>query len=213
MQTASTSSESAPALPRREQYKPLSEKKKKQISKRADKLDRMKPSNAGIGISFGAVLAFALIGWRFYRIMHRAERAAARANAVQSAPGDEEVIDLKSFMAEMDKVAEKMIATPGTAEAREWLDPVKHPDHHVAEMPIEKARTMVEGFYERGAQQVYVLEPTKTGQGFTTSQIAVKMPQDPAQRQKCLEWAAQHEEGGQPSKDQGQKYLVIATEG
>lgn len=102
LQDGSASAESDPLLPRRDQYQPISEKKKKQVVKRADKLDRLMPSNAGIGISFGAVLAFALIGWRMYRIMHRFERAAARANAAQSAPADE-VVDLKTFVAEMDK--------------------------------------------------------------------------------------------------------------
>jgi hypothetical protein len=211
VQNGSTSAESDPPLPRRDQFKPLSEKRKKQIAKRADKLNRMKPSNAGIGISFGAVLAFALIGWRFYRIMHRFERAAARAHAVESAPAGV-VVDLKTFLADMDKVAEQMIAKPDTAEARDWLDPGKHPNHNVMEMSAENARTMVAGFYERGAQQVYVLDPTKTGDVVTTAQFAVKLPQEPAQRRKCLEWAAKYEEEDQPSADQGQKYLMISTD-
>ncbi len=89
LQNGSTAAESAsePPLPGRDHYKPLSEKKKKQIAKRAGKLDRLKPSTAGLGVSFGTVLAIALIGWRFYRIAHRMERAAARANAAQSCAG------------------------------------------------------------------------------------------------------------------------------
>ena len=46
-----------PPPPRMKAYTPLSEGKKKQIAKRAAKLERMKPSNATIGVSFGAVLA------------------------------------------------------------------------------------------------------------------------------------------------------------
>jgi hypothetical protein len=210
-QNDSANAESEPALPRRDYYKPLSQSKKKKVQKRADKLDRMKPSNAGIGISFGAVLAFALIGWRLYRIMHRFERAAARVSAEESAPEDE-VVDLKAFVAAMDKDVEQMIARPDTAEAREWLDPAKHADHSVMEMSVETARTMVAGFYERGAQKVYVLEPTKVGAAVMTSQFAVKLPQEPAERRKCLEWAAKCQEEDQTAPDQGQKYLTISTD-
>jgi len=211
VQSGSTSAESDPPLPRRDLYKPVSEKKKKQIVKRADKLDRLKPTNAGIGISFGAVLAIALIGWRLYRIMHRFERAAARANAAQSAP----VLDaaaLKTFLAEMDKETERMIAKPDTAEARDWLDPAKHPNHQVMEMSAENARAMVAGFYERGAQQVYVLEPTPTGAVVMAALFVVKLPQEPDQRRNCLAWAAKHQQEDQPSPDQGQKYLMISTD-
>jgi len=197
-------------LPRRDHYKPLSEGKKKKITKRADKLDRMKPTSAGVGISFGAVFAIALIGWRLYRIMHRYERAAARASADQSAP-EHVVIDFKTFVAENDKETEQAIASPNTAEAPDWLDPVKHPKHAVAEMSVENARTMVAGFYERGAQGVYVLDPSKVGDVLVTSQFAVKLSDEPAQRRKCLEWAAKYEGGGEPSTDHGQKYLIIST--
>ncbi len=126
------------------------------------------------------------------------------------APG-EFAIDPQKFLAEMDKEVERMIAQPGTAEAREWLDAAKHPDHTVTEMSAEDARTMVAGFYERGAQQVYVLDPTKIGNGVVTEEFAVKLPQDPSQRQQCLAWAAKHEEQGQPAADRGQKYVLIST--
>jgi DNA-directed RNA polymerase subunit RPC12/RpoP len=206
-------SDSEPGLPRREGYKPLSDKKKKQIRKRADKLDRLKPSTAGVGISFGAVLAFALIGWRVYRVVHRFERAAARANAAQSAPEDVDVdFDPAKILAEMDKEAERMIADKGTAEARDWLDAAKYPNHSVMEMSAEDARAMVAGFYERGAEKVYVLDPVALGNNLVTAQFAVKLPQDAAARQKCLEWEAKCQEQDGPSPDRGQKYLLISTD-
>jgi hypothetical protein len=210
VQLDSTSAEPGAVVPRRDYYKPLSEKQKKKINKRADKLNLLKPTNASVGISFGAVIAIALFGWRMYRIMHRFERAAARANAAQSAPEDFQ-IDFKTFVAENDKETEQTIARD-SAEARDWLDQGKHPNHRVMEMPAETARTMVAGFYERGAQGVYVLEPSKEGEVVMASEFAVKLPQDAAQRQKCLEWAAQYEGGGAPSPDHGQKYVIISTD-
>ncbi len=204
-------SDSQPALPRREGYKPLSEKKKKQIRKRADKLDRLKPSSAGLGISFGAVLAFALIGWRIYRVVNRFERAAARPNAAQSAAVDVD-FDPARFLAEMDKEVEQMIAQKGTAEARDWLDAAKYPNHSVMEMSAENARAMVAGFYERGAEKVYVLDPTALGNSLVTAQFAVKLPKDAAARQKCLEWEAKYQEQDHPSPDHGQKYSLITTD-
>jgi hypothetical protein len=202
---------SEPSLPSRDHYKPLSEGKKKQINKRADKLNLLKPTSAGLGISFGAVLGFALLGWRLYRIMHRFERAAARSSAEQSAP-EHMVIDFKTFVAALDKETEQTIASPNTKEARDWLDPAKHPKHTVVKMSAEDARTMVAGFYERGAQGVYILEPSNDGDVVMASEFAVKLPQEPAQRQKCLEWAAKYEGGGPPSPDHGQKYVTISTD-
>jgi len=210
IQAGSASQESPPLPSRLQPYQALSEKKKKQIAKRADKLNRMKPSNAGIGISFGAVLGFALIGWRFYRIMHRFERAAARGNAVQSAPV--EAVDLKSSLAETDQNVAQMIAKPGTAEARDWLDTAKHPNHRIVGMSTENARTMVAGFYERGAKQVYVLVPITTGNGVMTNLFAVELPQEPAQRSKCFEWVANCPAEEQLSAEQGLKYLLISTD-
>ncbi len=191
-------------------YKPLSEAKKKQIAKRAAKADRMKPSNATLGVSFGTVLAIALIGWRVHRIFTRFERAAARANAAQAATDED--FDPRVILVEMDKAVEKMIADPSTAEARDWLDAAKHPNHAVMGMSIEKAREMVAGFYERGSAKVCIIEPTTMGNTVNAAQIAVKLPQDPAQRKQCLEWAARYEEGEPPSPDRGQKYLLITTD-
>jgi hypothetical protein len=210
LQLDSTNAESAEALPRRDHYQPLTEKKKKKINQRADKRDRLMSTNAGVGVSFGAVLAIALFGWRLYRIMHRFERAAARANAEQSAP-EHVVIDFKTLVAENDKETERAIASPDSAEARDWLDQGKHPNHRVMGMPAETAGTMVAGFYERGAQRVYVLEPNKEGGIVTASEFAVKLPQDAVQRQNCLQLAAQYQGGGPPATDHGQKYVIIST--
>jgi DNA-directed RNA polymerase subunit RPC12/RpoP len=206
----SVSEDSLPAPSRVKAYKPLSEAKKKQIAKRAAKADRMKPSNATVGVSFGAVLAVALIGWRVYRTFNRFERAAARANAVQAAT--EEDFDPKAMLVEMDKDVEKMIAESSTAEARDWLDTTKHPNHGVMEMSIENAREMVAGFYQRGAEKVYILDPTTINNAVITAQIGVKLPRDSAQRKQCLEWAAKYEEEEKPSADRGQKYLLITTD-
>ncbi len=105
-----------------------------------------------------------------------------------------------------------MIAQPGTVEARDWLDPVKHPTHAVKGMPSEEARVMVAGFYERGAESVYVLEPASIGNAVLTGGFAVKLPEDPVRRRKCLTWAAKHEDDGPTTSDLGRKYLLITTD-
>jgi DNA-directed RNA polymerase subunit RPC12/RpoP len=206
----SVSADAIPPPPRMKDYRTLSEAKKKQIAKRAAKVDRMKTSNATFGVSFGAVFLIALVGWRVYRVLNRFERAAARANALQSAT--EEDFDPKAFLVEADKAVEKMIAESSTAEARDWLDNSKYPNHGVMEMSIENAREMVAGFYERGAEKVYIIDPTTIGNALITALIGVKLPQDSTKRKQCLEWAAKYEEGGAPSPDQGQKYLLITTD-
>jgi hypothetical protein len=207
----SVSEDAIPPPPRTTAYKPLSEAKKKQIAKRAATRDRMMPSNASMGVSFGAVLAIALFGWRIYRRVDRSiERAAERANAAQTATVED--FDPKVILVVADKAVEKMIAEPSTAEARDWLDTAKYPNHRVTEMPIENAREMVAGFYQRGAEKVYILDPTTTGNAVITAQIGVKLPEDPTQRKQCLEWAAKYDGGGPPSLDQGQKYLVVTTD-
>jgi hypothetical protein len=204
--------DSAPLPKRPEAYKPLSAAQKKKIAKRAAKIEKTKTSNATVGVSFGAVLAIALFGWRMYRVTHRFERAANRLNAAQAAPGEVVVLDPKSAADATDKEAAEMIAQPTTAEAREWLDPAKYPNHSVMEMPTQTAQEMVAGFYERGAEKVYVLDPTSISGTLLTAEFAVKLPKDPAQRKQCLEWAAKYEEGESPAADVGQKYLLITTD-
>jgi hypothetical protein len=71
---------------------------------------------------------------------------------------------------------------------------------------------MVAGFYQRGAEKVYILDPTTIGNAVITAQIGVKLPRDPNQRKQCLEWAAKYEGEEQPSPDRGQKYLLITTD-
>ena len=210
--TGPTREDSSPLPGRLKPYKPLSDAQKKKIAKRAEKIERSKASSATVGVSFGAVLAFALIGWRMYRIFNRIERAVNRADAVQSAPGEVIVVDPKTMAAEIDKEVATMIVQPTTAEARDWLDPAKNPNHSVAEMPLPTAREMVAGFYERGAEKVYVLDPSSINGGFVTAEFAVRLPQDPARRKQCLEWAAKHEEADSPAPDVGQKFLLITTD-
>jgi ribosomal protein S27E len=94
----------SPSLPSRlKPYKPLSAAKKKQIARRAAKIDRSRPSTAAFGVSFGAVLTFALIGWRVYRILNGIQRAAARVDAFQAAPADVDDFDPQIRNPEMDR--------------------------------------------------------------------------------------------------------------
>jgi hypothetical protein len=79
-------------------------------------------------------------------------------------------------------------------------------------MDAEKARAMVAGFYERGAEKVYVLEPAPVANAVITAMFAVKLPSDPAQRKQCFEWQARQNEGEEPSPDYGEKYLMIETD-
>ncbi len=211
-QASTGGDDSAPLPSRLKPYKPLTDAQKKKIAKRAAKIEKTRVSNATVGVSFAAVLAFALFGWRIYRILNKFERVATRANAVHSATDEDFAFDPKAAAAEMDKQVDAMIEQSTTAEAREWLDPVKYPTHRVMEMPPQTAREMVSGFYDRGAEKVYVLEPAAVGNLLLTAQLAVKLPKDPSQRRQCLEWAAKHEGGESPDADWGQKYLLITTD-
>lgn len=195
--------------PKRLDYAPMSEAKKKKIAKRAAKLDRLKPSTASVGVSFGAVLAFALVGWRIYRVVHRIERAA-RADDVQVATMED--FDPKKILAALDQQTEQRIADKSSAEARDWLDTAKYPNHQVMEMSLENAREMVAGFYQRGAEKVHVLEPEPMASSVVTAAFGVKLPSDAAKRKQCLEWAARYEQSDGPTPDQGQRYLTIETD-
>jgi hypothetical protein len=202
-------------LPTRVGAETMSAAKKKQVAKRAAKTDRMRPSfaGAGMGASFGSILVVALIGWRVYRVVHRVGRIAGHVAVVGAADSDDvpTAEARRTMAAELDKDVEEMIRQPGTAEAREWLDPATFPNHGVQDMEIGKARAMVAGFYERGAEKVYVLEPKTVGDKLIAAQIAVKLPSDPAQRKKCFAWGATSTDG-QGTTDDGEKYLVMGAE-
>jgi len=210
---AGDAGDDAPVLPRGGSTAPLSEAKKKQIARRAAKIDRMKPSYGGaaVGVSFGTVFAIALFGWRMYRTVHRVTRLAGVAGAAVAAPGDVN-FDPKTLAAAADKEIESSLRQPGTAEARAWLDPAKHPGHALMGMDPGRARGLVAGFYERGADGVHVLDPTKAGDAVVASEIVVTLPADPARRKACIDWENEGTGGEGGSDDFGQKYLIIHTE-
>ncbi len=134
------SEESLP--PRNKMFEPMSAEKKKKVHKRADKINKEKPSfaGAGIGVSFGTIIAITLFGWRLYRIGHRVTRAMDDDPPVAAAgfePGEK--FDPKAVAAEDDRNVERMLKEPGAAEATEWLDAAKHPNHVVFEMGNDRA--------------------------------------------------------------------------
>lgn len=207
--SAPSSAAAEEKLPPRAGYAPMTEEKKKKIAKRAAKVEKSKPSfaGAGIGVSIGTVLAIAFFGWRIYRVTNSVRRAFNEASVEASAPADP-----KAVAQAMDRDVEESLKRAGTFEAREWLDAAKHPNHSVFEMGNERAREMVNGFYERGAEAVYVLDPDTLGDVVVAAEIAVKLPADAAKRKECLAWEVQFLEGEEPTKDLGQKYLLISTD-
>ena len=188
----------------------LTAAEKEKIRKRAAKRDKEKSSFAGVsmGVSFGTVLMVALIGWRFYRVAHRMERIA---DAVTADSPVDRTSDPVADATAVDRDLEKSIADPASAEAREWLDP-KHANHVIFEWGNERAREMVEGFYHRGAEKVYVLEPSPFGKNLVTASFAVKLPVDPANRKECFAWESKiaGEEG--TDADVGQKYIAVSVD-
>jgi ribosomal protein S27E len=200
--------------PRNKMFEPMSAEKKKKVNKRADKINKEKPSfaGAGMGVSFGTIIAITLFGWRLYRIGHRVTRGLDDPPVAAAGFEPGEKLDPKAMAAETDRDVERMLKEPGAAEAREWLDPVKFPNHGVFEMGNERARAMIAGFYERGAKRVSVLEVDTLGNALITAMIGVELPSEPDRRKQCLEWETHYLEGEDPSPDVGQKYLLITTD-
>ena len=201
-------------LPSRKAFEPMTAEKKKRINKRADKVNKERPSfaGAGIGVSFGSIIAITLFGWRLYRIGHKVTRGLEDRPAAV-APFEAGVsFDPKAAAAEGDQEVARMLKEPGAAEAREWLDAARHPNHAVMEMGNDRARAMVAGFYERGAKRVSVLDASPLGNTVVTASLAVELPDEPAKRSQCLAWETQYLEGEDPTKDLGQKYLLITTD-
>ena len=212
---AKSKSASGEALPPRAgAFEAMTAEKKKKINKRADKITKAGPSFAGAGLSasFGTIIAITLFGWRLYRIGHKVTRGLDDP-PIAAAPFEAGVpLDPKAAAAEGDRDVARMLKEPGAAEAREWLDPARHPDHGVFEMGNERARAMVAGFYERGARRVSVVDASPLGNTIMTAMIAVELPDEPDKRAQCLAWETQYLEGEEATKDLGQKYLLITTD-
>jgi ribosomal protein S27E len=200
--------------PRNKAFEPMSAEKKKKVNKRADKITKEKPSfaGAGMGVSFGTIIAITLFGWRLYRIGHRVTRALDDPPVAGAGFEPGAKFDPKAAAAEMDSDVERMLKEPGAAEAREWLDPAKFPNHGVFEMGNDRARAMTAGFYERGAKRVSVVDVSPMGNALITNTIAVELPSEADKRKQCLEWEVQYLEGEDPTADVGQKYLLIPTD-
>ncbi len=166
----------------------------------------------GSGVSFGTIIAITLFGWRLYRIGHRVTRGLEDPPVAAAGFEPDIKFDPKAAAAEADRDVERMLKEPGAAEAREWLDPAKFPNHGVSEMDNARARAMVAGFYERGAKRVYVLDASPLGNAVITSTMAVELPAEADQRKQCIAWEAQYLAGEDPTMDVGQKYLHIMTD-
>jgi hypothetical protein len=186
----------------------------KTIRERADAIARASPSFsvAGSGVSLGTIVAIALFGWGLYRIGHRDTRHTDDRPVAAAPVEDGSPLDSKVAAAEGDREADRMLKKPGAAEARQWLDPARHPNHAVYEMGNDRARAMIAGFYERGAKRVSVLAAAPLGDVVVTAVLAIELPDEPDRRSMCLAWEAQYLEGVDPTGDLAQKYLLIMTD-
>lgn len=199
-------------LPPRAGYEPLTESKKKKIARRAAKSDQEKSSFAGMGmgISFGTVLFISLfLGRIYFRVIRPMTRVANAVNAT----ADAEPFDAKkSALADDENVAQAIRANKAP-EAREWLDP-KHRNHVVFEMGNDGARKMVEEFYQRGAEQVVVLDVDDFDGQLVTAEFGVKLPSDPEKRKRCFELYAQilGDDPNETTPDVGQTYLDVLVD-
>lgn len=201
--------ESTDVLPLRlGEYKPMSESKKKQIRKRADRLEKMRPyAGAAIGVSFGTVLTITLFGYRMYRAMMIFKPEPSQNQALVSAL--DEPLEDSWVVAEADRQYALKIAQQSTVEAREWLDNDKYPDHAVKGVTMDRARELVSHFYQNGAIGVYAVNPTKEG-NIVYAEIVVELPTDLAKRWQCLEDApAGANAGKRHPLDFGNRYVTL----
>ena len=168
-------------------------------------------AGAGLRVSLGTILAITFLGWRLDRTGHDVALYPGDRPVAGAPFEDGSLLDPKAATAEGDREAERMLRKPGAAEAREWLDPTRHPNHAVLEMGNGRARAMVAGFYDRGAKRVSVLDASPLGNAVVTAMLAIELPDEPDKRSLCLAWETQHLEGVDSTGDLGQKYLLIMT--
>ncbi len=160
----------------------------------------MPPYAITVAISIGALVLIVAVGVGIYRQLasgsfgsHREQVAAAR-------------------IARDEADLEGLLLRPDASEAREWLDPDKYPDHSVRTMGAKRAREVVNGFYDRGAEKVMVVDTTRAGDKLVTSTLIVQLPPDQSRRAMCLDWEAAANDKGAPEKDRGQKFATILTD-
>ena len=117
-------------------------------------------------------------------------------------------------VAAADRDVAEDLKSPKAAEAREWLDP-QHKNHDVFKVGQEKARKIIEGFYQAGAKGVFVTGIDSLGDEKITNSIVVELPRDPEARRKCFAYERESgllKDGANPTEDQGQKFLNYTNE-
>ncbi len=92
----------------------------------------------------------------------------------------------------------------GYTEAREWLGANKQ--RMIAGWTNQKSSKHTDEFYDMGAKRVIV-----RGQGIMTHELALELPEDPAQREKIFawanRWATEHHE--KAVADEGQQWVRV----
>jgi hypothetical protein len=112
----------------------------------------------------------------------------------------------KSEAEESDKQIEEWLAEPDNAEARKWL---QSESHVLFEGDKETASKLVNDLYGAGATKVWVIGISEINDAEVAAAFVAVLPADAASRKRvfAIESDFQKMIGGDPTRDEGQKYL------
>jgi hypothetical protein len=117
--------------------------------------------------------------------------------------------DQRSEVEDADKQIEEWLSEPDKAEARKWL---QGDSHILFEGDRGTAAKLVDDLYNAGAKEVWVIGIEKLGGSEIAAAFVAVLPTDSAARKRvfAVEYAFQILMDGEPSKDDGQKYLHLS---
>ena len=116
---------------------------------------------------------------------------------------------VRSEVEDADKQIEEWLAEPDKAEARKWL---QSDSHILFEGDKVTAAKLVDDLYSAGANPVWVIGISEFGGSQIAAAFVAVLPSDSAARKRvfAVEYDFQIMMDGEPSKDDGQKYLHLS---
>jgi hypothetical protein len=114
--------------------------------------------------------------------------------------------DQRSEVEDADKQIEEWLGEPDKAEARKWL---RGDSHILFEGDKETAAKLVDDLYSAGAKEVWVIGIAELGGSEVAAAFVAVLPSDSAARKRVFAVESDFQKliDGEPSRDDGQKYL------
>lgn len=112
-----------------------------------------------------------------------------------------------------DEFVQQFLESPSTKEALAWLQAGSDSDFRsVGESEsTEESIALIQQIYDAGAEEVLAVDIDEYPEGQNTGKLVIRLPADPAARERVFAWAGEiaESQGFDAEQDSGQSYVFV----